>query len=143
VPESVTSQPLDSVGGAAGPEELYKLTHEKLLRRQFDDAEIGFKQFLRKYPKHNLAGNAQYWLGETFYARRQYKLAAEAFLKGYQDYSKGPKAADSLVKLGMTLDRLGQQKQACAALVEAERRYPQAREVRKIAAKERTRVGCQ
>lgn len=142
VPEAVTTQPLDAVGGAPGPEQLYKETHEKLLRRQFAAAELGFKTFLRKYPDHKLAGNAQYWLGETFYARRQYKLAAEAFLKGYQDHSKGPKAADSLVKLGMTLDRLGQQKQACAALVEAERRYPSAREVRKIAARERSRVGC-
>ena len=148
VPEEVTSQPLASVGGggtvssAAGPEQLYKDTHGQLLRRQFDTAEVGFKQFLRKYPDHELAGNAQYWLGETFYARRQYKLAAEAFLKGYQDHSKGPKAADSLVKLGMTLNRLGQQKQACAALVEAERRYPKAQEVRKIAAQERSRNGC-
>jgi tol-pal system protein YbgF len=150
VPEEVTSQPLGSVGGngagaapaAGGPEQLYKQTHEQLLRRQFDTAEVGFKQFLKTYPDHELAGNAQYWLGETFYARRQYKLAAEAFLKGYQDYSKGAKAADSLVKLGMTLNRLGQQKQACAALVEAERRYPKAQEVRKIAAQERSRNGC-
>lgn len=150
VPEEVTSQPLGAVGGngagaapaAGGPEQLYKQTHEQLLRRQFDTAEVGFKQFLKTYPDHELAGNAQYWLGETFYARRQYKLAAEAFLKGYQDYSKGAKAADSLVKLGMTLNRLGQQKQACAALVEAERRYPKAQEVRKIAAQERSRNGC-
>lgn len=148
VPEEVTSTPLDAIGGggspssASGPEQFYQQTHAQLLRRQFDTAELGFKQFLRKYPDHELAGNAQYWLGETFYARRQYKLAAEAFLKGYEDYAKSPKAADSLVKLGMTLNRLGQQKQACAALVEAERRYPKAQEVRKIAAQERSRNGC-
>ncbi len=138
LPEPVTSQPLD--GG--GPDGLYQESHEKMLRRQFGAAEAGFKKFLRDYPGNKLAGNAQYWLGETYYARRQYKLAARAFLNGYKKHKNSAKAPDNLVKLGMTLARLGQKKQACATLSEAQKRYPRAAAVRTVAKKERSRAGC-
>ena len=147
VPEAVTSQPLDGDSGgygnsASGPDGLYQESHEKMLRRQFGAAEAGFKKFLRNYPKNKLAGNAQYWLGETYYARRQYKLAARAFLTGYKNHKKSAKAPDNLVKLGMTLARLGQKKQACATLSEAQKRFPRAAAVRTVAKKERSRAGC-
>ena len=142
VPEPVTSQPLSGSDAPRGPDALYQDSHEKLLRRQFSAAEAGFKKFLRSYPKSKLAGNAQYWLGESYYARRQYNRAAKAFLTGYKRYPKGRKAPDNLVKLGMTLARLGQKKQACATLAEAQKRFPRASAVRQVAKKERSRAGC-
>ena len=57
---------------------------------------------------HKLAGNAQYWLGETHYVRRDYKAAATAFLNGYTTFENSPKAPDSLLKLGMTLVVMGE-----------------------------------
>ena len=74
---SVTSVPVQG----AGPSGLYEESHSKLLRRQFESAEVGFRQFLKKYPKHKLAGNAQYWLGETYYARQRWTSAAKACAK--------------------------------------------------------------
>ena len=142
VPEPVTSQPLGAADASGGPDALYQDSHEKLLRRQFSAAEAGFKKFLRNYPKSELAGNAQYWLGESYYARRQYNRAAKAFLTGYKRYPKGRKAPDNLVKLGMTLARIGQKKQACATLAEAQKRFPRAPAVRQVAKKERSRAGC-
>lgn len=141
VPEAVTSQPLDG-DPPSDADGLYEDSHEKMLRRQFNAAEAGFKKFLSAYPKNKLASNAQYWLGETYYARRQYKRAAKAFLTGYKKHNKSSKAPDYLVKLGMTLARLGQKKQACATLLEAGKRYPKSPAVRKVAKKEQVRVGC-
>ena len=66
------------------PEALYESSNESLLRRQFGDAEGGFSSFLQKYPDHSLAGSAQYWLGETYYAQNDYRQAAQAFLQGYK-----------------------------------------------------------
>ncbi len=51
------------------PEAIYEKANESLLRRQFAEAEAGFGSFMAKYPDHSLAGSAQYWLGETYYAR--------------------------------------------------------------------------
>jgi tol-pal system protein YbgF len=124
------------------PEALYERSNESLLRRQFGDAEAGFRTFLQKYPDHDLAGSAQYWLGETYYAQSDFRQAAQAFLQGYRQYPQSRRAADSLLKLGISLGRLGQQQQACAAFAAVNTEYPKAVEARKRAQSESRRAGC-
>jgi tol-pal system protein YbgF len=124
------------------PEALYERSYESLLRRQFGDAESGFQTFVSKHRDHSLAGNAQYWLGETYYVQGDYKQAAQAFLSGYQNFPKSRKAADSLLKLGLSLKRLGQNEQACAAFNAVSENYPKATEARKRAQSESKRDGC-
>jgi len=136
----------DSVQNVAlapdSPESLYERSNESLLRRQFGDAEAGFRTFLQKYPDHSLAGSAQYWLGETYYAQRDYKQAAQAFLSGYKQYPNSRRAPDSLVKLGISLGQLGQTQQACAAYGAVDTEFPKAVEARKRAQAEAKRAGC-
>jgi tol-pal system protein YbgF len=124
------------------PESLYKRSDEALLRRQFPEAEKGFKDFLSKYPEHSLAGSAQYWLGETFYVQGNYRTAAQNFLAGYQKFPKSRRAPDSLLKLGLSLNKLGQKSQACAALGNVAGEFPKAVEAKKRAATEFKRAGC-
>jgi tol-pal system protein YbgF len=110
--------------------------------RQFSSAELGFRQIVADYGAHELAGNAQYWLGESQFAQGRFKDAARSFLNGYKTYPKSRYAANSLVKLGMSLDKLGQRKQACGAYAEVSKRYPNAAEARDLAIKEMKRAGC-
>jgi tol-pal system protein YbgF len=124
------------------PEALYERSNESLLRRRFDDAEAGFRSFVEKYPDHNLAGSAQYWLGETYYAQGNYREAAQNFLKGYRQYPKSRRAPDSLLKLGISLARLGQKEQACASYSAVSAEYPKAVEAKKRAQAESKRAGC-
>jgi tol-pal system protein YbgF len=146
VPPSEAAGNSDSIETVAlspeSPESLYERSNESLLRRQFGDAEAGFSTFLSKYPDHSLAGSAQYWLGETFYAQNDFKRAAQTFLQGYKKYPKGRRAADSLLKLGISLNRLGQGEQACAAYQAVSSEYPKAVEARKRAQAEAKRAGC-
>lgn len=127
---------------AETPDMLYERSYESLLRRQFADAETGFRTFVQKYNDNSLAGNAQYWLGETYYVQGDYRQAAQSFLKGYREYPKGRKAADSLLKLGLSLNRLGQKEQACAAFTQLGGQFPKAAEARKRAQTEAKRAGC-
>jgi tol-pal system protein YbgF len=124
------------------PEALYEKNYETLLRRQFGDAEAGFRQFLQKYPDHSLAGSAQYQLGETFYAQGNYQEAARNFLQGYKNYPKSRRAPDSLLKLGLSLRKLDQRDQACAALASVSTEFPRAVEAKKRADAEIKRAGC-
>jgi tol-pal system protein YbgF len=124
------------------PEALYERSNESLLRRQFGDAESGFRSFIQKYPDHSLAGSAPYWLGETYFAQADFRQAAQTFLKGYQQYPKSRRAADSLLKLGISLARLGQKQQACAAYGAVSGEYPKAVEAKKRAQAEAKRAGC-
>jgi tol-pal system protein YbgF len=140
-PESVETVSLGPANGD-DPEAMYERSYESLLRRQFGDAESGFRTFLDKHRDHSLAGNAQYWLGETYYVQGEYKDAAQAFLVGYRDFPKSRKAADSLLKLGLSLGRLGQKQQSCSAYSQVDAEFPKATEARKRAQSEAKRAGC-
>ena len=66
----------------------------------YETAEFALKEFIDKNKDHDLAGNAQYWYGETFRIRQLYSDAATAYLDGYQNYPKSDKAPDNLIKIG-------------------------------------------
>jgi tol-pal system protein YbgF len=124
------------------PQALFERSNEALLRRQFPDAADGFRKLLDTYPDHSLAGSAQYWLGETFYAQGDFRTAAQNFLAGYQKYPKSRRAPDSLLKLGLSLNKLGQKDQACASFTSVAAEYPKAVEAKKRAQTELKRAGC-
>ncbi len=128
-------------GGSA--KQAYETAYGYLLQQNYSAAETAFDDFLQRYPSDPLAGNAQYWLGESLYVRGQFKAAATAFLKGYETYGASAKAPDSLLKLAMSLDRLGQKEAACSSYAELGSRFPNApSHVKTRAQTERQRVGC-
>jgi tol-pal system protein YbgF len=129
--------------GAGDPETEYQTAYGYLLQQDYGAAQTAFKEFLERHPKTSLAGNAQYWIGETHYARGAYKNAAVAFLKGYETYGDGNKGADSLLKLGMSLGKLRQTAAACSSLRELGKRYRDAPETMLARAKtEMSRLRC-
>ncbi|PWR22253.1 tol-pal system protein YbgF [Zavarzinia compransoris] len=97
-----------------------------LRRGEYVQAEAALKAFLSTYGSDRLAGNAQYWLGETFYARGNYEAAAQAFLTGVKTYPDGAKAPDTFLKLGISLVQMGQKDKGCQVLRELPGRYPDA-----------------
>jgi tol-pal system protein YbgF len=132
-------QPSMSAGGSA--KELYETAYGYLLQQDYGAAEVSFEEFLQRYPSDRLAADAQYWLGETLYVQRRYKPAAQAFLKVMQSHQGSAKVPNSLLKLAMTLEQLGQKD--CALFNELETRHPNAAaDVKSRARLVRQRVGC-
>jgi len=126
-----------------GPEEEYQTAYSYLLQQDYGAAETAFREFLSRHSSSALAGNAQYWLGETHYVRGAYREAAVAFLKGFEKYGDGSKGADSLLKLGLSLARLNQKSAACSSLTEVKRRYASApRALLDRAGREARRLSC-
>ena len=145
VPQGATAAPsLPSAGASdASSKQAYESAYGYLLQQDFSAAETAFDDFLKRYPTDPLAGNAQYWLGETFFARGQFKPAAAAFLKVSQTYARSAKAPDSLLKLAMSLDKLGAKDAACASYADLSAKFPNAPGHVKIRADtERRRLGC-
>ena len=144
VPAPVATAALPPASEVSGdPKQLYETAYGYLLQRDYASAETAFQDFLKKFPSDSLSGNAQYWLGETHFVRGQYKAAASDFLKGYQTYAQSAKAPDSLLKLAMSLDRLGQKDAACSSFAELSAKFPNAAQsVKARAQSERQRVGC-
>ena len=117
--------------GGGGGEQVYHDAFKKLQDGDYAGAERGFKAFLQANPKHTLAGNAQYWLGEAYYARRDYPNAMTAFAEGYKVYKNSPKGPDNLLKLGITLANLGRKPDACAVFAKFTQDYPRATDLQK------------
>jgi tol-pal system protein YbgF len=125
------------------PREQYARAFSLLEKRNYEEAGTGFGEFLKSNPDDPLADNARYWLGETYYARGEYARSAEIFLDSYEKNKTGPKAPDTLLKLGLSLAALGKKKEACASFRELNRAFPNAPgAVKERAAEESKRVGC-
>ncbi|ABS63738.1 Tol-Pal system YbgF [Parvibaculum lavamentivorans DS-1] len=132
-----------SVLPSGTPQTQYDFAIDLMKRGQYPQARTAFLEFLQLHPKHELAGNAQYWLGETYYAENNYKQAGDAFLNGYTTYASSSKAPDSLLKLGMSLSALGNTDAACTVWGELGSRFPQASPSIVARAKlERQKAGC-
>ena len=125
------------------PKEQYKYAFGLLRQANYDKAELALQEFVKRYPKEPLAGNARYWLGETFYVRAAFVQAAEVFLEGYQSDPKGPKAPDSLLKLGMSLGGLEKKREACAAFDKLIKDFPDVSPgVKNTVAREKQKNAC-
>lgn len=123
--------------------ELYQSGLDALKTNNYTDAERYFDSVLRRFPKDKLAANAQYWLGEVYYGRKEYKQAAKAFGDGLKNYKDGAKGADSLLKLGMTFAMMDDAKSACTAFTSLKSEFPKASEEIKIrAAQEASKLSC-
>lgn len=116
----------DGTAQPGTPEGEYEAAYKLLTEKNYDGAQAAFAKFVKGNPNHDLAGNAQYWLGETYYVRKDYKNAAKAFAEGYQKYRKAPKAADNLVKLGLSLEALGSKDDACVTYQQFQKEYADA-----------------
>lgn len=125
------------------PREQYARAFAQLERRQYAESAAGFSDFLKANPNDPLADNARYWLAETYYARGEYGRSAELFLDAYEKSKTGPKAPDTLLKLGLSLAGLDKNKEACASFRELSRGFPNAPDaIRERAAQESKRLSC-
>ena len=125
------------------PEEQYRHAFGLLSQANYGEAELALRTFVELNPQDPLAGNAKYWLGETFYVRQDYQQAAVTFAEAYQEYPNSGKAPDNLLKLGMSLSALGSKPDACGTFVELLKRYPKAAAtVIQRAKQERQRLAC-
>jgi tol-pal system protein YbgF len=145
-PPPAASQQTASVEGAlpsGSVQDQYNYAMGLLTQANYPAAEQAMRSFVERFPKDPLAGNAQYWLGETFYVRKDYANAASAFAQGYDKYPKSAKAADDLLKLGMSLANLNQKPDACRAYARLQRDFPAAPQtIKERLAGEKQRASC-
>jgi tol-pal system protein YbgF len=72
--------------GSLQPQDIYQAAYIDFSKGSYSLAIAGFREFLRRYPDHELAGSAQYWIGEAYFS----------IARGFTDASQGDKASESL-----------------------------------------------
>ena len=144
-PRPAAPAPAPAAGGpSSGPARaLFDQGYGALNRREYTAAEGHFQQFLDEYPSDPLAGNAQYWYGEVAFVSGEYKTAADRFLKTFTNYPSSERAPEALLKLAISLRRLGNNNDACATFSELAQRYPKAAQsIMQRAEAEKKRANC-
>ncbi len=96
-----------------GPAELY-MEGLNLVREEkdFDKGLAVLREFLSHYPDHKLSDNAQYWIGEVYYARGDWEGAIVEFNKVIKNYPEGDKVPAALLKQAYSFEKLGAVKEA-------------------------------
>ena len=121
-----TAERTEKVLPEVSPEEQYKFAVSFIKVGDYDTAEVALREFIDSNAKHELAGSAQYWYGETFRVRQLYQDAASAYLDGYKKYPKSKKAPVNLLKLGVMLVQIGEKEQGCSMILGVKVQYPEA-----------------
>ncbi|MEO0945428.1 MAG: tol-pal system protein YbgF [Pseudomonadota bacterium] len=90
----------------------------------FDGAAQQFQRFTDTYQGGPLSGLAHLMRGESLSKLGRTSSAARAYLESYSGTPNGPTAPTALLKLGLSLDGLGQKQEACITLSEVTVRFP-------------------
>lgn len=137
------SEPVDMTAEVwAGETEAVKRDYEIALsaleKKDYQLAIRRFRDFLKRYPKSNLADNAQYWIGECYYAQREFAQAIIEFDAVRAKYPQGEKVPAALLKQGYSFAELGEKVNARLLLQEVVEKYPQSAEAARAKQKLKT-----
>jgi tol-pal system protein YbgF len=141
--DAASSEAKSNAGDFSTPREYYNYAFRLLNQTKYKEAADAFAEFTQKYPKDPLVGNAFYWQGETHYIRRDYVKSADMFRQGFEALPDGPKAADNLLKLAMSLSALKRDKEACVVLEQLATKFMKSsKNIATRATQEQKRIAC-
>jgi tol-pal system protein YbgF len=114
------------VAGAdpAKESQTYEAALNQFKAAKYKEAAAGFTAFVHKYPDSNLAPNAQYWLGNAWYAQRNCNKAIEAQSVVTTKYADSPKAPDAWLAIAACQQDLGNAAGAKRSLETVIAKYP-------------------
>jgi tol-pal system protein YbgF len=104
--------------------DLYGKAKQELDSGDLEVARSGFKDFLKRFPKSNVADSAQFWIGETYYRQKHYENAILEYQHVIENYPKGNKVPDALLKQGLSFIKLGDKSNGRLVLKELIKKYP-------------------
>ncbi len=120
----------------------YENAIKLLWSNEYDDALIELVE-LRKVNPKDLMPNIQYWLGEVYYAKKDFNQAVIEFGAGLKDYPESIKGPDNMLKLGLSFSNMKKNFEACNVLIELQIKYPDAsKNVLQRAEKEKKKINC-
>ncbi len=103
---------------------LYKRGHNLYKSKDFVKARETFKSFLEIFPNHEYAGNAQFWIGETYYSEKDYENAILAYEDVLRKHRQSEKVPAAMLKQGYAFVELGDERTARVLLDGVEKKFP-------------------
>ncbi len=110
--------------------ELYNTAYRDFIRGNYQLSLSGFQEFVKQYRNSELIDNAQYWIGEVYYAQGRYPQAIQEFEKVLRLYSTGDKTISALLKIGYSYININETEQGRTYLNQVIKDYPDSDEAK-------------
>jgi len=111
-------------GVSTGMGDLYKDAYETFHKGDLEGARRKFEAFLKQYPNTELSDNAQFWIGETYFLKKDFERAILEYEKAMVKYPEGDKIPAALFKQALAFLELGDKANARNLLKRVIEKYP-------------------
>jgi tol-pal system protein YbgF len=115
---------------ALTPEKEYDRAYAMFGEGRNSDARAAFAEFLKKNASHELAGNAQFWIAETYYRDKDYETAVLSYEDVLKKYPQSRKVPAALYKQALSFIEMKDTKVAVALLKELAEKHPDSEEAK-------------
>ena len=106
----------------------YEASYQLFKDKKFKEARAKFEIFLKDNPKSDLAGNAQFWIAESYYAEKDFESAILSYETLLKKYPENSKASGGMFKQGLAFIEIGDIKTGKIILSKLVDKYPHSRE---------------
>jgi tol-pal system protein YbgF len=114
----------DETAAPADPKALYDEAYNAFNEKKYIEARKKWESFLKLYPKHKLAGNAQFWIGEAHYMKKAYDDAILSYQEVLESYKDNPKIPAAMLKQAYAFLKLNDKKAARGILKDLIEKHP-------------------
>lgn len=125
---SAAASPAAGAAGAPGPNQLFQVAREQLMQGSNASARQAFDDLLTRYPKSDLAADAQFYVAETYAAENNTAAADSVYARVSARYAGSPRAATAMYKRGVAAQNASKTDQARDLFNELIRKYPRSDE---------------
>lgn len=109
---------------APAPSEMYRIAYSDFSRGKYDLSITGFKSYLEKYPQGELAAQAQYFLGESYYSQNMWEKAFSEFDIVEKSFPKSESVPPARLKKALCLELLGKRNEGYELLKSLIKDFP-------------------
>jgi len=121
--------------GVLSDKAFYDKTLTTYKEGKYEEAVTGFKNFIKKYRKSDLADNAQFWIGESYMALKQYEQAILAYQGVIKKYPRGNKVPNAMLRQALAFYEIKDKKSSRILLKRIIKKYPGSNEAKIAKAK--------
>ena len=117
--------PIVPVSPGVSPQRMYDTAWADYTTGQWMLALQGFEAYIKTFPQSELADDAQFYIGQTYYADGKFEEAVAAFGHALAAYPDGNAVPEASYKRGLSLDRLGETERAKTSFTFVIENYPE------------------
>ena len=123
------------------PENQFQIAFDQIWNKNYDEAKLSLKSFIKQNPENQLSGSAHYWLAKLYLFEKNYREAVLTFVEGHEKYPNSIKAPNMLYEMADALLEMGKNKEACVTLTTLSKEFS-SHKLKNKAEKKKLEISC-